>query len=106
MSTLIYRAHPLRNKNRTLYVGRTKQNLEKYIHHRNMECFKSNPSSTRRLFNFLRKHYRTIESTEDNIGWEILESIPKDRSHKHVQRREQHWISYLNPQLNTRNEIK
>jgi hypothetical protein len=105
MHTIIYRAHPVRNKNRTLYVGRTRQHLQKYIHRRHLECFVSNPSSRRPLFTFLRKAYKTIENTEENISWETLEIVPSKRSHMHVRRREQYWISRLKPLLNARNEI-
>ena len=102
--TVIYRAHPLKNKSRTLYVGRTKQDLKKYIYHRNRECFISNPTSRRPLFEFLRKNYRTIRNAENCIGWEVLENIPKTETLTNVRRREQYWISMLKPQLNARNE--
>jgi hypothetical protein len=105
MSEVIYRAYPTKNKNRTLYVGRTKQNFVYYIYKRYRECFITNPSTMRPLFTFLRKKYRTIEGAQENVKWEIIETKRKC-SKRCIQLREQFWINKLNPLLNARNEIK
>ena len=102
MKHVIYRAHPIKNKNKTLYVGRTCQDLEYYVNKRNRECFISNPSSRRPLFIFMRKKYKNIQGVRENVTWEVIENV---HSNVHVQRREQYWINKLNPILNARNEL-
>ena len=105
MYQIIYRGYPVRNPNRTLYVGRTCQNLTHYVNKRNQECFTSNPSSRRKLFMFMRKAYRTKRSADTNIIWEVVEKIRNDKTSKQIQKREQYWIDRLEPAYNGRNEI-
>jgi len=105
MPDIIYRGYPVRNPNRTLYVGRTRQDLSDYVNKRNQECFHSNPSSRRKLFLFMRKAYRTKLNADTNMHWEIVENIRDDRTKKQIQKREQYWIDRLEPSYNSRNEI-
>jgi hypothetical protein len=99
----IYVGYPTKNRNRILYVGRTCQNFDKYVEKRHRDCFVSNPSCSRKLYSFMRKHYKQTNVSE-NLRWEIIEDVVTDNE-LFVKRREQYWINRLSPELNSRNEI-
>lgn len=98
----IYKGIPSKNERRTLYVGRTCQDLQEYVTKRYRECFHTDPSCMRKLYSFLRTHYKTTENASFNIKWVIIDRAPT----LHLAKlKEQMWINRLNPELNGRNEM-